>query len=576
MADLFKLFDGTLNAGSGDATAKQTGDSFSGVSSENDLVATLASGSDSVDLLVDYSDFANFVWFNSAESYVTVTADQVLNDYPYGGTADDLQVFLNSLDGFQRYFLELWPSRCGHLRLDPAISSSYVAFTDFGVQNGVSRTSFISPGTGSLSIQGWIDTPDLTGSDDAFVVFQKLKDTTSDGVTVYLSGSSIFFQVASGSATAVASGALTVDPTFFAAVLDRSTQTGSVSLYLATTGTFPSLADSTTIATANRFDLSSGSFYIGSGSLSGKVVRPFTGSLDDVSVWGTARSLTDMTSSFNRKVYAQSGLLASWRFNDATPSTPSSTGKIVRDASGHRLDGRIQSYFSGSRASGSLAYDSPDPILSLDDPDVVTYVVGAQVSGALYDRSNQSLIFNLFPDAFSDGNPAQAEVFKNFVLILARNFDRIKLYISQFPNLRRVSYGDFDQAPDELLDDLGRFLGWDLHGNFASTDALRFFLGRGVQSGPAGNSGLSTQINDIKAQFWRRMLLNLLYVYKTKGTRESVEALLRTYGVDNGFVRLKEYARKAEGRLALNRVTAEKSVYALQFVSGATVSFTGR
>lgn len=571
MADLFTLFDGSMGGGGAASVSRQSSDSFSAVSSENDLVATLASGSDSVELLIDYSDFANFVTFNSAESYVTVTADQVLNSYPRDGTADDIQVFVNSLDGYQRHFLSLWPSRTGHLRVDRAVSGTYVRVDDFGIQDGTARTSFVSPGTGSLSIQGWIDTPALTGSSAASFVFQKVRPDNSDGCSVYVSGSALFFTVVSGSSSGTASGTLTAMPMFFAAVLDRSSTTGSVLVYTATTGTYPTLASTSSIVLGPRFDLASGSFYIASGSLAAKSPVPFSGSLDSLSVWSTARSLVDLSGTYNRRIHAQSGLLGLWDFNDATPATPASYASIARDGSGHRLDGRIQLFHSGVLGSGSLVFDSPDPILSLDDPDVVSYVVTAQVSGALYDRDNQSLIFRLFPEAFTQADRTSAEVFQNFALILARHFDRIKAYVNQLANLRHVHYGDFDQSPDELLEDVARSFGWELGGGFATTDALRFFIGRGVRPGPQGNN--ANVLSDVRAAFWRRVLLNLMYFYKTKGTRESVEALLRVYGVDNGFVRLKEYARKTEGTLPLNRVVAEKSVYALAFSSGSRVGY---
>lgn len=565
-----------MAAGGSAAIENQTASTFSNVDSENALIGTLASGSNSVELLVDYSNFANFVTFNSAESYVTITADQILNRYPDGGTANDLQLFLDSLDGYQMYFLGLWPSRTGHLRFNPVSASSYIRVDDFGVQDGIAKTSLTSPGTGSISVQGWIDSPALTGSDDVYVVLQKQR-SNGDGYTVFLSGSSAHFQVISGSTTSTVSASLTQMPSFFAAVLDRSSVTGTISLYVGTTGTYPALHESITGILGPRFDLASGSFYIGSGSVSGKTVRPFTGSLDAVSIWGVARTLHDMSGTYNRKIYAQSGLIGLWRFNDASQSTPSDVSSIVRDSSGHRLDGRIQGFFPQIRASGSIDADSPDPILSLADPDVVDYVVEAQASGTTYDRSNGSLIFNLFPEAFSVGGPTSGDIFRNFALIMARHYDRIKLYISQLPNLRRVKYGDFDQAPDELLEEVGRFMGWDLQGSFATTDALRYFVGRNVQSGPAGNAGLDTKLSEVKAAFWRRVLLNLMYMYKTKGTREAVEALLRAYGVNsNSFIRLKEYARKSEVGLPTVRVVAEKSVYAIRFSSGSSVTFIGR
>jgi hypothetical protein len=572
VTDIFQLFDGTMGAGAAASVSNQSAGSFSSVTTDNDLISTLASGSDAVSLLVDYSDFANFVTFNSAQSYVTVTADQVVNEYPMGGSANDLQVFINSLDGYQQYFLTNWPSWAGHLRLNPAVSASYVSISDNGVQDGVARTAMLSPGTGSITVQAWIDVPVLTGSSDVQVVFQKAAPGGTDGYTAFVSGSAVYFQVSSGSTLATVSGSLSLMPSFFSAVLDRGSATGSLSMYVGTSGTYPVRTDFTSVLLGSRFDLASGSFYIGSGSVVSKVVRPFTGSLDDVSAWFIPRACQDITGSYNRRTFAQYGLTGLWRFNDASPSTPSVIGGVIHDSSGNRLDGRVQMYFSGSRGSGSLTNDSVDPILSLDDPTVVSYVVNAQVTGALYDRNNQSLIFNLFPDAFSSVDPASQAVFESFTLILARHYDRLKLYITQLPNLRRVNYDEFDQAPDELLDQVGDFMGWNLQGSFVTTDALKYFLGRNVTLGPEGNAPLDTQLFDIKAQFWRRVLQNLVYLYKTKGTREGVEALMRAYGVDDNFVRLKEYSNRNEQQLVLNRVEAEKSVFALQVSGSVAVS----
>lgn len=577
MPDIFKLFDGSMAAGGGASVIDQTAGSFSDVIGENLAVSTIASGSDSVTLLIDYSDFKNFVTFNSAESYVTLTADSILNSYPVGGSEDDLRQFLNALDGYQRFFLAGWPSWSGHLRLNPAVSSAYVSFVDSGMQDGSARTSFISPGTGSISIQGWVDCPPMTGSNDVQVIFQKLRPGSTDGCSVYVSGSSVYFRVASGSSDVSVSASLLIGPTFFAGVLDRTSSTGTVSLYAASTGTFPALAGSQTIQLSSRFDLQSGSFFIGSGSIPQRTVRPFTGSLDSISVWCTAQGLASLTGSFNRKISAQPGLIASWQFNDASPVTDIPYASVVRDRSGHHLDGRIKSFSPSLLGSGSIVHDVPDPILSLGDPNVIDYIVEAQQSGSLYDRDNESLIFRLFPEAFTQCDPTSVEVFSNFALVLARHFDRIKTYIAQLPNLRRVILGSpTDQAPDELLQDVADYFGWTFNGSFASTDALRYFVGRNVLAGTAANSSLAVSLDQIRSQIWRRVLANLSYIYKTKGTAESVEALLRSYGVDSGFVRLKEYARRVETKPTLERVTAERSVYALRISNGSSVTSAPR
>ncbi len=570
VSDLFTLFDGSMGSGGSAVLSKQHASAFSSIASENDAVATMASGSDSIELLIDYSDFSNFITFNSAESYATVTADQILNAYPRDGSADDVRRFLDSLDGYQRFFLRNWPSRTGYLRFDSSISSSFVRIDDFGVQDGVARTSFVNPGTGSLSVQGWIDLPlalTIAPPNAKIPIFYKGRTDGSGSFHVFVSGALVNFTVTSGSTSVNASAPITSGSMFFSAVLDRTGPTGSLNIYTATTSSFPTLASSVQIPLGRRLDLTSGSFFLGAAP----TASPFTGSMDSISVWSSARTLADMTGTYNRRIYSQPNLLGLWNFNDATPTTAGSYGSIVRDSSGHRLDGRIQSFYPALLASGSIAFDSPDPILSLDDPDVVSYVLSAQASGVLYDRNNPSLIFNLFPESFSRNDRESSDVFGNFALILARHFDRIKTYANQLVNLRRVNFGSHDQAPNKILDQVARSFGWDLGGGFVTADALQYFIGRSVRPGPQGND--SVVLADVKSAFWKRVLLNLMHLYKTKGTGESVEALLRIYGVDNGFVRLKEYARRSEGTISLKRVVAEKSVFALMFSSGSNITF---
>lgn len=568
MGDIFNLFDGSFNSANRSSVVGQDRQSFSDIDPENDLIARLSSGSDDIELLVDYSDFTNFVTFNSANSYVTLTADRVLNEYPFGGTVDDLEGFKRASDGYQRYFLSRWPSRIGHLHFNPASGSSYVKVDDIGSVDGSSRSSLLSPGTGSFSVTGWLHVPALTGSNDVAVIFQK-QTSSGDGYTVYLTGSSIVLSVVSGAAASSVSGALTQMPCFFSTVCDRDA--ASTSLLIGTTGTFPAVVATSSLGFSGRLDLGSGSFFIGSGSLSGKRVVAFTGSLDDIAAWSTTRTASELTSSYNTKIFAQPELLACWRFDECTPAAAQPASSIAKDCSGHRLDGRIQSYYPQIRASGSFAYGLPDPILTLDEPSVVSYVVDAQASGTSYDRSNGSLVFNFFPASFLDTD--DFGVFSTFALTIARHFDRIKLTIDHMVNVFRVDYGDFDQAPDELLVEVGKLFGLELLGSHSDVDAMKFFTGRGILSGPLSNKPFDRTLSSIKTDIWRRLLLNMMYLHKTRGTAEAVNAIMHSYGINGSYVRLKEYARRDEAKLLLERVRADKSVNSLQFISGSRVSF---
>lgn len=573
MGDAVSLFtDGLFKAGGRSLISEQSISDISPVEPEQDLAVRRAGTIGDVNLLVDYSDFANFVRFNSAYEYFSISADKILNEYPLGGTADRLQLFRDSLDGYQRYVLSLWPSSIGHLRFNPAVSSSLVRFDDFGSVDGKARSSLLSPGTGSISVQGWYHSPVLTGSEDAMVLFQKAA-ASGDGYTVFLSGSQVYFQVASGSTVQTVSAVNPGTPSFFSAVMDRTSWTGSVYLLTASLAEYPVVAASSSLGFFGRMDLGSGSFYIGSGSLSGKTVCAFSGNVDDFSVWSSPRLVPDLSGSYNRKIFAQPGLLGAWRFNETRNApTNSTTAVLIRDAAGHRLDGRIQNFFADIRGSGSIAFDSPDPILSFEDPDVVSYIVEGQTSGSVYDATNQSLITKLFPAAFTSVSGDPASVFRRFTYVLARQFDVAWLNIKQFANLRRCTYDDFDQVPDALLGDALQFYGWDPEGSFVENDALRYLLGLQVLPGAAGNAELDQKLFELKDGLWRRTLQNLPYIYKAKGTREAVEALLRVHGADGRFVRLREYGVRPEVPLEVRRVEAERSVLALTFGSGSNTT----
>lgn len=569
--DLFSLFENPDDKRS--FGEKQSLDSISTVESEQDFALRRANLINNVDLKVDYSSFENFVKFNSAFEYFTVTSDKLLNHYPIDGTVDNLQEFKDSLDGYQKYVLNSWPSRIGHLRFNPNVSSSFVKFDDVGYKDGSTRTSLLSPGTGSFSVQTWCEVSSLTGSNDVMVLFQK-QSSVGDGYTLYLTGSTVRFQVKSGSSTNEVTASFSSVPTFVAGVCDRTAATGTLYILTGTIGSFPVVACSSTMGFSSRFDLGSSSFFIGSGSLTGKTVRPFTGSIDDLSVWSIPRLTAQLTSSYNRKVFAQTGLISAWRFNETNQiSTSNPFSAIIKDSSGHRLDGRVQRYFQDIRGSGSFSYETPDPILTFDDANVLSYVVQQQTSGTVFDRSNQYKLTDLVPAKFiEDNNSGGAGLVKNFLYVMGYQYDQIKLFIDQLSNFLKVEYGDFDQTPDVLLDELGKFFGWNFDGSYSDISISKYISGRGILAGPDSNKDLDTKLFEIKNQIWKRTLLNLMHLYKMKGTRESVESLMRIYGLNRNIAKLKEYGTNLNEELIAQRIKTEKSTYSLYLGTGSLSS----
>ena len=85
--------------------------------------------------------------------------------------------------------------------------------------------------------------------------------------------------------------------------------------------------------------------------------------------------------------------------------------------------------------------------------------------------------------------------------------------------------------PDNLLPILGDTLGWKLS---PITVVLLMNMSQVTQ---VDNSGIQGNIN----LTWKKILNNLMYVYKSKGTVESIRSLLNLYGLDGSSFGMQEY-----------------------------------
>ena len=158
--DLFDLFRDKLKTKNGlVASDPQTLDSLAESEEEQDLIVESIEGLETTELKIDYSSFENFVFFNSSLDYFNITGEKILNDYPIDGTVDAIKRFEKDLDGYQKYALSQWPSHAGHLRFNTAVSSSYIIVEDVGqdTEGGAYRAGILSPGTGSVSLEVWVD-----------------------------------------------------------------------------------------------------------------------------------------------------------------------------------------------------------------------------------------------------------------------------------------------------------------------------------------------------------------------------------------------------------------------------------
>lgn len=122
-------------------------------------------------------------------------------------------------------------------------------------------------------------------------------------------------------------------------------------------------------------------------------------------------------------------------------------------------------------------------------------------------------------------------------------FDNVKRYADGIAYMTKVSYDKIDNIPDLLLKNFAHTLGWKTY-EIENDDTL-------VQSlfdVTADRQGDDTP-QEIDIELWRRIIINSFYLFKSKGTRKSIEFVLELVGIPIEIMDINEYVYVADHSL---------------------------
>jgi hypothetical protein len=150
--------------------------------------------------------------------------------------------------------------------------------------------------------------------------------------------------------------------------------------------------------------------------------------------------------------------------------------------------------------------------------------------------------------------------------IYGRSFDQTKQFIDALSTINSVNYTVKNDIPSQLLKNLAQTLGWNTNISPISNDELLSSVFTTEQNNFSGLSVGQTP-EELNYQYYRNLILNSAYLFKSKGTRKSIEILLRLIGAPEALVEFNEYVYLADQKINLNQ-------FGTQFaqISGGTYS----
>lgn len=151
--------------------------------------------------------------------------------------------------------------------------------------------------------------------------------------------------------------------------------------------------------------------------------------------------------------------------------------------------------------------------------------------------------------------------------IYGQSFDQIKRYIDNIAYMRNVTYDGINNIPDLLLKNLAEVLGLSSVSLFDEKSLEKILYTR-YDTRYAGEP-IGTNIVEAEFEIYRRILTNLAYLYKSKGTRKAIEFFLRFIGAPEPMIRLDEFV------YAVNNVLPSKNIEGdiESAISGSRVSY---
>lgn len=199
-------------------------------------------------------------------------------------------------------------------------------------------------------------------------------------------------------------------------------------------------------------------------------------------------------------------------------------------------------------------------------------------TASYYDSLNINKLTNSLPDYIKYDELNDNLI--SFVNMLAHHYDIIHSYIKQSSNIYKHEENPKIGVPNDLLPHIAQQFGWTLVEGNQYSDLWQYILGTDESGIPLTGSltvgDPSVAGKNMTAHVWRRIVNNLPYILKSKGTKRSVTALLACYGIPETMISINEY-----GGPRLDRVPIYEKLnfdYALDLITNpagtVTINYT--
>jgi len=274
---------------------------------------------------------------------------------------------------------------------------------------------------------------------------------------------------------------------------------------------------------------------------------PVSGSLTQVQSWEQKRR--DTINSFDK--------FEKYMFYESSSYLSESIG-ISYDNSWPKREG------AGTYISPYLNYRTTQSVAT-------TWFDNQITSASAYDRENKNRVRSHLPVFVQDDD--QNAVFLNFIDMIGHYFDGIWIYIKALTDIHDKRDKLTDGIAKDLLKPIAQSLGWEVHDGKDLVSLKRYIYGMEQSGSETPWQHSITPDRDISREIWSRVINNMPYFLKTKGTTRAIKGLISCYGIPSSILRVMEYGGPALPGVPLDTFLTRKFTKALNFYGASNNTY---
>ena len=182
-----------------------------------------------------------------------------------------------------------------------------------------------------------------------------------------------------------------------------------------------------------------------------------------------------------------------------------------------------------------------------------------------FDVENSNNIKNNIPQYIL--NNSENDSYLLFFAMIGQHFDNIYYHTKSIEKSRGLGYKAKDGISDKLLFDVLKSFNWDAQNLAADEQLWSYVFGEDT----TGNTQETNPAKQRTLEVWRRIVNNLPYLLKHKGSRRGIYALLSCYGIPSSNLSIFEFGGPEVNDTSKSKLIYDNVTTALKMTSGAQI-----